>query len=199
MNKQYYVAMPDGTPVGPLNREMILQMLRAKQLCPVQLVFTEGMTEWQPINVVFSDVPGLGVFNSREWGPIVAWTICMSSKYATFSGRASRSEYWWFSLANVLVFLLIGVVFFLIYALTEEENVLSAMVVMLCIYWLAALVPGWAVTSRRLHDIGKSGWWQLLAYIPIVSYVGSFIMLLFAVTCSDGPNSYGMGPERPTK
>lgn len=112
MNKQYYVAMPDGTPVGPLNREMILQMLRAKQLCPVQLVFTEGMTEWQPINVVFSDVPGMGVFNSREWGPIVAWTICMSSKYATFSGRASRSEYWWFSLANVLVFLLIGVVFF---------------------------------------------------------------------------------------
>ena len=108
------------------------------------------------------------------------------SQYATFSGRARRSEYWYFSLFNALLGFVIGVIggLFLGETLT---NVLTALVT------LALLAPGLAVSVRRLHDIGKSGWALLFALIPVVGWI-----LIIVWACKDsepGENQYGSNPK----
>ncbi len=91
--------------------------------------------------------------------------ICFS-KYATFSGRARRSEYWYFVLFNFIVGLILSVIPFLGWILG-------------IIYSLATIIPSLAVNVRRLHDIGKSGWFLLLFLIPIIGAIVIFIFTLF--------------------
>jgi uncharacterized membrane protein YhaH (DUF805 family) len=101
---------------------------------------------------------------------------CVRDKYADFNGRASRPEFWWFALACFLV----AVVFNLL-----RLELLGALVN------LALLLPSLAVGSRRLHDIGKSGWFQLIWLIPLIGWA---IMIYWLVQPSAGPNEYGEGP-----
>jgi uncharacterized membrane protein YhaH (DUF805 family) len=97
------------------------------------------------------------------------------SKYVDFSGRASRSEYWWFVLAYVIVAIVAGFIHQVVYGLVV----------------LAFLLPMLAAGARRLHDIGKSGWWLLLGLIPLVNLV----LLYFAVQPSQPEgNEYGEPP-----
>ena len=103
---------------------------------------------------------------------------CVRDKYADFNGRASRPEFWWFALACVLV----AVVFNLL-----RLELLGALVN------LALLLPSLAVGSRRLHDMGKSGWFQLIWLIP---FIGWAILIYWLVQPSAGPNEYGEGPAQ---
>ena len=94
-----------------------------------------------------------------------AITTCMG-KYGTFSGRASRSEYWWFYLFLVMIswgsIIVSGTMFSPNDLMFEIlPNIVS----------LVFIVPALAASSRRLHDIGKSGWWQLLWIIPIIGWI----------------------------
>ncbi|MBP5996707.1 MAG: DUF805 domain-containing protein [Azonexus sp.] len=93
------------------------------------------------------------------------------SKYADFSGRASRSEYWWWFLFVVLVTAATGII----------SDKLSAL------FSLAFLLPGIAVSVRRLHDIDKSGWFLLLNFIPVIGWV---ILLYWAVQEGREPNRF---------
>lgn len=86
------------------------------------------------------------------------------NKYATFSGRARRSEYWYFYLLNILVSFGIGMIPFV--------NILGGL------WSLAVLIPTLAVTVRRFHDIGKSGWWFLVMIIPGIAFSGVFIYFI---------------------
>ena len=96
-------------------------------------------------------------------------------QYATFSGRASRSEYWWFFLFQVLVMVATGM-------LGDVINGLAS---------LALLLPALAVGTRRLHDIGRTGWWQLL----LLTGIGFFVLLYWWVQPTDGAaNIYGELP-----
>ena len=92
-------------------------------------------------------------------------STCMG-KYGTFSGRASRSEFWWFQLFYTLMYYGSFVVEQAIPV--EEPLTFSILPVMLVIIFI---VPSMAAGSRRLHDIGKSGWWQLLHLIPIIGTI----------------------------
>lgn len=83
------------------------------------------------------------------------------SKYAVFNGKAKRSEYWWWALFILLASLILG--FF-----SEGASV---------IFQLATLVPYIAVTARRLHDVDKSGWWQLLWIIPVIGWIIMIVWL----------------------
>ena len=99
------------------------------------------------------------------------------TKYADFNGRAARPEFWWFMLAQFVV----GVIL----------NLVSPMLGGL--FSLAMLVPSLAAGSRRLHDIGKTGWLQLLALIPLVGWV---ILIYWAAQPGDpAANQYGTPPE----
>ena len=99
------------------------------------------------------------------------------TKYADFNGRAARPEFWWFVLAQIVVSLILNTILPLLGGL----------------FSLAVLVPSIAVGSRRLHDIGKSGWLQLLGLIPIVGWI---ILIYWAAQPGDASaNQYGSPPE----
>lgn len=104
------------------------------------------------------------------------------TNYAGFSGRARRSEYWYFVLFQIML----SVIFSVLGAMIEFPmlpNIVS----------LALLIPGLAVSVRRMHDIGKSGWVLLLALIPLV---GAIILIVWSAKDSQpGANAYGPNPK----
>lgn len=117
------------------------------------------------------------------------WYLAVLKNYAGFSGRARRKEYWMFTLFHV-IFAIIAVVI---------DNVLGIAIrdvgygPIYLLYTLVTLIPGLAVSVRRLHDTGKSGWFLLVGLIPCV---GGIILLVFMVTAGEvGENAYGPDPK----
>jgi uncharacterized membrane protein YhaH (DUF805 family) len=110
-------------------------------------------------------------------------------KYADFSGRATRAEYWFWVLAVILAGFGSGIVFGALSALSDAFAVLGAVVIGLAS--LLVLVPSWAVFVRRLHDVGRSGWWVLIAFIPF----GSIVLFVFSVMDSVPANRWGPNPK----
>ena len=109
--------------------------------------------------------------------------------YADFNGRARRSEYWYFVLFNFIVSILIGL---LLGVIAGVLNV-PALVYLAYLWSLAVFIPSLAVSVRRLHDIGRSGWWLLLSLIPLV---GAIILIIWYCTDSQpGANQYGPNPK----
>ena len=108
------------------------------------------------------------------------------SKYATFSGRARRKEYWYFVLFNMVVSIVIGM---LARAIGGEnlERTLTG------IWSIAVLIPGLAVVWRRLHDIGKSGGWWFLVFVPLVGWI--ILLIWFCQDSQPGENQYGPNPK----
>ncbi|MCG2594964.1 DUF805 domain-containing protein [Ramlibacter sp. XY19] len=96
-------------------------------------------------------------------------------KYATFTGRAGKAEFWWFFLFQIIVSVAVSVV----------SDMLSLLV------GLGLLVPALAVGARRLHDIGKSGWLQLVWLIPLVGWI---VVIYWMVQPTGPANEYGDGP-----
>lgn len=118
------------------------------------------------------------------------------SNYATFAGRARRAEYWWFFLFSLLGNIAAGILdgmFFGFDAVVEPgEAMYFAPSVIGAIFSLAVFLPSLAVTVRRLHDTGRSGWWMLIILIPLI---GFFVLLYWLVKPGDaGKNDYGHDP-----
>jgi uncharacterized membrane protein YhaH (DUF805 family) len=108
-------------------------------------------------------------------------------KYVTFSGRARRSEYWFFVLFTVIVGIVAGVIDGI---LGTRSSMGTGLVQGLA--QLALLLPGIAVGVRRLHDTNRSGWWLLIGLIPVV---GAIVLIVFFVQDSHGDNQYGPSPK----
>ena len=104
------------------------------------------------------------------------------SKYVTFSGRSSRSAYWWWYLFGILV---------LVVSLAIDYA-LGAGGLLYVLVALAMLLPNLAVLVRRLHDAGHSGWWLLIGLLPLI---GAIVLLVFTLQGSDQPNQWGNGPD----
>lgn len=105
------------------------------------------------------------------------------SQYATFSGRARRSEFWWFGLFAFLAYVVA-------YAIDQAIGTMILTVVV----WLGLIVPTLAVSWRRLHDTGRSGAWWLIGLVPVV---GGIILIVFYVLDSQpGDNQYGPSPKQ---
>ncbi|MBE2179478.1 MAG: DUF805 domain-containing protein [Chthoniobacterales bacterium] len=103
--------------------------------------------------------------------------------YVNFQGRARRKAYWMFVLFNIIVAIILSII----------DNVIGTGGLLGGIYSLAVLLPGIALGVRRLHDIGKSGWWLLIALVPLI---GAIVLLIFAVMDSQpGENQYGPNPK----
>lgn len=102
--------------------------------------------------------------------------------YANFNGRARRSEYWYFFLANFIASLVLGIV----------DSVIGIQILS-GLYSLAVLVPSIAVAVRRLHDINKSGWFLLVVFIPLIGAI--WLIVLFCTEGDRGQNQYGSDPK----
>lgn len=114
-------------------------------------------------------------------------------KYAVFEGRAQRAEYWYFYLFNLIIYIILSVfggmigIFNITLTGGNEINILAIL------YSLAVLLPGLAVSVRRLHDIGKSGWMILLNLIPLIGAI--WILILMIRDSVPGDNEYGPNPK----
>lgn len=109
-------------------------------------------------------------------------------KYAVFSGRAPRKEYWMFALFNVIISFGLGLLFGIISGVANTDLSMLAH-----LYTLAVLCPSIGVGIRRLHDTGRAGWWMLLAFIPLV---GPIVLLVFMCMDSEpGDNRFGPNPK----
>jgi uncharacterized membrane protein YhaH (DUF805 family) len=131
----------------------------------------------------------------------VQWFLKVLRQYAEFSGRARRKEYWMFALVNILIIIALGSLGAL--AKTFSDSMESPAFGALGLYFLVVLIPSLAVTARRLHDIGKTGWWQLLGLvypIPLVGWIAAIVMIVWCATEGNkGPNEYGPDPKDPSR
>jgi uncharacterized membrane protein YhaH (DUF805 family) len=119
------------------------------------------------------------------------------SKYVTFSGRAMRSEYWWWTLFAFLVALVTSIVDGVVVApmLGYEPFSEDAIEPLSALVSLALFLPGLAVGVRRLHDLDKSGWWMLIVLIPLIGII--VLIYWFVHRGTDGPNRFGDSPLPP--
>ncbi|MFD4789295.1 DUF805 domain-containing protein [Streptomyces sp. NPDC058459] len=110
------------------------------------------------------------------------WYVDVLKKYAVFSGRARRQEYWMFTLFSVIISIVLSIL----------DNALDINFLAF-IYALGVLLPSLAVTVRRLHDTSRTGWWTLIALVPLI---GAIVLIVFLA--SEGKpeaNEYGPNPK----
>ncbi len=119
------------------------------------------------------------------------WYLVVLKKYAVFSGRARRKEYWMFTLFSTIIALVLGFIEGIV-GIAPETN----QSILVGIYTLAVLIPSIAVSVRRLHDTGRSGWWVLISLVPLI---GAIVLIVFTVQDSQqGDNQYGSNPKMAT-
>lgn len=106
-------------------------------------------------------------------------------KYATFSGRGDRREFWWWVLAVLLASLLVAVIEYLLFG--DDNETLSR------VFSLALLLPNLAAGARRLHDTDRTAWWLLIGLVPVI---GTIVLIVFFVQDGTvGPNRFGPDPK----
>ncbi len=123
------------------------------------------------------------------------WMLMPLMRYADFSGRSQRMEYWMFTLLYVLVIvLLLGLAIFFGSPVGQERTLAeNYFLVVTGLFIVGTIIPSIAVTVRRLHDQDKSGWFYLFSFIP---YIGGFVLLIFmCIEGTPGPNRYGPDPK----
>lgn len=114
------------------------------------------------------------------------WFLKAFKQYATFSGRAQRSEYWFFILFYLIFYIAANIVDGFIISSGIMFPFVSA------IYSLVMLIPGLAVAVRRLHDTDRSGWWMLLSIIPLINII---LIVFLVLDSTPGDNRFGSNPK----
>ncbi len=128
----------------------------------------------------------------------MTWYLECLRNYAQFDGRARRSEYWMFTVINTVIIIALAIVGVALIVSTRRGGGFNSGLPFLFmapvwLYSIAMIIPHLAVSARRLHDTGRSGWWMLIAFIPF----GGIILLIFHLIDSQpGPNLYGPNPKQ---
>jgi uncharacterized membrane protein YhaH (DUF805 family) len=118
------------------------------------------------------------------------WKLVVLERYAKFDGRAGRAEFWWFALANIVLYIAVLIVVGIGFAIASGLGVV--LVIAAVALYLAIIVPSIGVAIRRLHDTDKSGWWLLISLIPF----GGLVLLFFYIQeGTTGPNQFGAAAE----
>lgn len=149
-------------------------------------------------------------WGKRKWGISMGFAesvrTVLRRKYLTFSGRAGRSEYWWFQLFFWGLLLALFVLFGVVTDATRRPDGYSSsttfIIVVIGLFILAMFLPQAALHVRRFHDRNMSGWWYFVAVIlSFVPYIGRGagigILIVSALRGTEGPNKYGQDPLRP--
>jgi uncharacterized membrane protein YhaH (DUF805 family) len=119
------------------------------------------------------------------------WYLKAFQEYATFSGRARRAEYWYF-----VLFYLIGIfVTSFLDGMLGSFSMEAGIGLLSGIFILVHILPSIAVSVRRLHDIGRTGWWYLIIVIPLI---GPLVLFIFSLLDSKEDNQYGPNPKLAT-
>lgn len=114
--------------------------------------------------------------------------------YTNFEGRARRSEYWYFQLFNIVAIVFLAMIGGVFGISSGEEGAMFAMIPYF-LYILAVILPSIAIVVRRLHDVGKSGWFVFIGLIPLIGSI--WLLVLYCTEGDKGPNEYGPDPKDP--
>ena len=175
--------------------------LKEKNISRETLVWSKELEDWQTADSVselkeifFLSPPPLKKTNTKNKESIYTekttnWYLKCLKQYADFSGRARRKEYWMFALFN-MIFFIVAMILDNVLGLTVGELPYGAFYFL---YALAVLIPGLAVSVRRLHDVGKSGWMILISLIPIVGGIWSLVLML--TDSNPEENRFGANPK----
>jgi uncharacterized membrane protein YhaH (DUF805 family) len=112
----------------------------------------------------------------------MSWYLNVLRNYVQFHGRARRKEYWLFGLFSAIISILLSVIGTLIHFKYLNS-----------LYSLAVFLPTLAVTIRRLHDIGRKGWWVLIGLIPLIGWI--ILIVFYCLDSQPGTNKYGPNPK----
>jgi len=115
--------------------------------------------------------------------------LSVLKKYAEFSGRSQRAEYWYFVLFNIIIVFVLG----FIDGIIGTFDPVSGYGLISGLYTLAVLIPAIAVGVRRLHDVGKSGWMLLIGLIPLIGFI--WLIILMVTDSNPVNNKYGPNPK----
>src|SRR5262245_2529150 len=115
------------------------------------------------------------------------WYVQALKKYAVFSGRARRKGYWFFILWYLIISIGLPILDGMLGLRIGQAGVLQTL------YALAILVPSLAVTVRRLHDTGRTGWWLLIVLIPLIGFI--VLLVFMCLEGESGENKYGPSPK----
>ncbi len=111
------------------------------------------------------------------------WYLDVLKNYTGFSGRARRTDFWMFALISFGIYVALAII----------EGIIGTMGIIGVLYGLAVMLPGIAVSMRRLHDTDRSGWWLLICLVP---FVGAIVLLIFyCLEGTKGDNQYGPDPK----
>ena len=122
----------------------------------------------------------------------------MKDNYANFNGRARRKEYWMYTLILTVLLIALMTIMFSALSFSDETGIETGpsgylTVLLFFVFLVAHFIPSLALTVRRLHDTGKSGWWYLIVFVP---YLGNFVIFIFTLIDGDeGENKYGPNPK----
>ena len=122
----------------------------------------------------------------------------MRDNYANFKGRARRKEYWMYTLIFTVLLIALMTIMFSVLSFSDETGIETGpsvylTVILVIVFLFAHFIPTIALTVRRLHDTGKSGWWYLIVFVP---YLGNFVIFIFTLIDGDrGDNKYGSNPK----
>jgi uncharacterized membrane protein YhaH (DUF805 family) len=128
-----------------------------------------------------------------QWRRNMNWYMEVVKKYAVFSGRARRAEYWWFFLINFVIGIVLSILSSIVMANSNSNSSFNVFSCISGLYGLALLLPGLGVVIRRLHDTGKSGWWIFISLIPLVGEI--WLLVILATDSQPGDNQYGPNPK----
>jgi uncharacterized membrane protein YhaH (DUF805 family) len=116
------------------------------------------------------------------------WYLSVLKKYAVFTGRASRSEFWWYVLFNLIITVVLSTIDRMTGTMSDSGyGLLSGL------YALAVVLPTIGVAIRRLHDTSRTGWWLLIGLIPIVGFI--VLIVFYCIDSDPGDNQYGPNPK----
>lgn len=197
MSTQWYYAI-EGASVGPVDQSQFDELVAAGTIRNETLVWQEGMDDWLPFGRAHTpaaqDMPTAPP-PAMEGGTDPARADANSfigalkdgfARYVDFKTRSTRSQFWWWTLWSVLINLVSGVLdVSLGMADFTPINLLTS---------LAMLLPTLAVSIRRLHDIGRTGWWYLIVLIPIIGWI--VLLVFFCTKTQEEVNKWGVPPRR---
>ncbi|EPX85955.1 putative membrane protein [Rubellimicrobium thermophilum DSM 16684] len=181
---------------GPVDEGALRALAEAGVVTPDTLVWREGMADWEPARAHLAalgagdpplmpgrTVPAGGGGYSEQVGMAEAFRRFWRN-FANFSGRANRGEFWWAVLAVMLIGMAVSALDVALFGTGEE-----APAVLSGLWSLATLIPSLSLGARRLHDIDRSGWWQLLGLIPLVGLI--ILIVWWARKPDPRPNRFG--------
>jgi uncharacterized membrane protein YhaH (DUF805 family) len=143
-----------------------------------------GLQQSNPISSLTDQLDRISDQNkSEEQFTIVDWAVKGLKNYANFTGRARRKEFWFYTLAFFIVAIIVSII----------DRILGTNPLLYIVLVLGLLVPNLAIAVRRLHDIGRSGWWYLIAFIPLI---GAIILIIWFATDTQRENNQWGKPAK---